>query len=95
MVTTIDPLYDRVLLKRIEIEDTTPSGLFIPDAAKEKGQMGLVIRVGTGKINSEGKTIPLTVKAGDTVFFGKYSGTEVGKDHLILKEDEILGIVIK
>ncbi len=95
MFDTIRPLYDRVLLKRIEHEETTPSGLYIPDAAKEKAQMGTVIAVGAGKITPEGKLLPLTVQVGDTVFFGKYSGSEAGKDHIILKEDEILGLVIK
>lgn len=70
----------------------TASGLFIPDAAKEKPQKGVVIAVGAGKTH-DGKTIPLTVKAHDTVFFGKYSGTDAGDDYLIIREDEILGIV--
>ncbi len=95
MFDTIRPLYDRVLLKRIEQEETTPSGLYIPDAAKEKAQMGFVIAIGAGKVTPEGKLLPLTVQVGDTVFFGKYSGIEAGKDHIILKEDEILGLVIK
>ncbi len=95
MFDTIRPLYDRVLLKRIEQEETTPSGLFIPDAAKEKAQIGLVMAIGAGKVTPEGKVLPLTVKVGDTVFFGKYSGIDAGKDHIVLKEDEILGIVIQ
>lgn len=95
MFNKIHPLYDRVLLERIENEDTTPSGLIIPDAAKEKAQMGRVLAIGSGRMTPEGKLIPLTVKTGDTVFFGKYSGTEAGKNHLILKEDEILGIISK
>lgn len=82
------PLADRVLVKRIQLDEKTESGLFIPEAAKEKAQQGDVIAVGPGR-----KDNPLAVKVGDKVFFGKYSGTEVSKDFLIMKEDEILGIV--
>ena len=82
------PLADRVLVKRVQSDEKTESGLFIPEAAKEKAQQGDVIAVGLGR-----KDNPLTVKVGDKVFFGKYSGTEVSKDFLIMKEDEILGIV--
>ena len=95
MFDKIKPLHDRVLVKRIEREDTTPGGIIIPDAAKEKAQMGKIIAVGQGRITPEGKTFPLAVKAGDIIFFGKYSGTEAGDDHLIVREDEILGIVEK
>jgi chaperonin GroES len=93
MVEKIRPLHDRVLVKRFESEDVTPSGIIIPDAAKEKAQTGSVIAVGAGRITPEGKTIPLDVKVGDKVFFGKYAGVEAGKDYLVLREDEILGVV--
>lgn len=93
MFEKIKPLHDRVLVKRIEKEDTTPGGIIIPDAAKEKAQTGKVIAVGQGRITSEGKIVPMAVKAGDMIFFGKYSGTEAGDEYLIVREDEILGIV--
>lgn len=86
------PLGDRVLVKRLDSEEKTTSGLYIPDAAKEKPQKGIIIAVGTGKTH-EGTTTPLTVKTDDIVFFGKYSGTDAGDDYLIMREDEILGIV--
>ena len=89
------PLGDRVFIKRIEEQEKTHGGLYIPDAAKEKGQLGLVVATGTGKFDNAGKLITMAVKAGDTVYFGKYAGTETGKDHLVLREDEILGIVEK
>ena len=93
---TIRPLFDRVLVELIENnkEEVTAGGIYIPDAAKEKPRIGKVVAVGTGKVTTEGKTVPFQVKAGDTVFVAKYSGTEVGKkDQLILREEEILGIV--
>ncbi|MFC1842374.1 co-chaperone GroES [Candidatus Dependentiae bacterium] len=93
MLPKIRPLYDRVLIKRVETEDKTQGGIIIPDTAKEKGQIGEVIAVGQGKLSKDGQVTPLQVKAGDKVFFGKYSGTDVGDDHIILREDEILGIV--
>jgi chaperonin GroES len=89
----IHPLYDRVLLKRIEEQEVRKSGIIIPDTAKEKPQEALVIAVGKGKVNEDGKVVPLEVKAGDKVLIGKYSGTEVtvdGVEHLILREEEIL-----
>lgn len=89
----IQPLSDRALVKRLENEAMTPGGLFIPDAAKEKGQKGKVLAVGPGKMTPDGKIIPLAVQAGDIVYFGKYAGTEAGNDYLIVREDEILGIV--
>lgn len=92
----IKPLHDRVLLQRIEEEQQTKSGIIIPDTAKEKPQEGKVIAVGTGKRDESGKLHALDVKAGDRVLFGKYSGTEVkleGEEYVILREDEILGIV--
>jgi chaperonin GroES len=90
------PLQDRILVKRIEEEAKTAGGIFIPDTAKEKPQMGQIVSVGNGKKTDEGKTIPVDVKAGDKVLFGKYSGTEVkvdGEEYLIMREDDILGIV--
>jgi len=95
MFEKIRPLYDKILVRRIEEEDKTPGGIIIPDAAKQKTQMGEAIAIGTGKLTPEGKVIPMYVKVGDKVFFGKYSGTEAGDDYLIVREDEILGIVSK
>jgi chaperonin GroES len=89
----IKPLHDRVLVKRVESQETTPAGLFIPDAAKEKAQTCEVVAVGQGKITPEGKVLPVAVKAGDIVFIGKYAGTEAGDKYLIIREDEILGIL--
>lgn len=91
------PLGDRVLAKRLEMEgnDVTASGIIIPDTAKEKAQTAQVVAVGSGRVDSSGKTIPLYVKVGDVIYLGKYSGTEAGKDHLIIREDEILGVVEK
>jgi chaperonin GroES len=94
----IRPLHDRVLAKRIEEKDKTAGGLFIPDTAKEKPLEALVIAVGNGKVLESGATQPLSVKAGDKVLIGKYAGSEVkldGKDHIILREDDILGIIEK
>jgi chaperonin GroES len=93
----IRPLYDRIVVKRID-DDTekTAGGLFIPDSAKEKPQQGEVVAVGQGKRNEDGKLIPLDVKAGDRILFGKYSGAEIkidGEEYLILKEDEILAVI--
>lgn len=95
MFQKIRPLYDRVLVQRLEDESKTPSGLYIPENAKEKAQTGKVVSVGTGKVTTDGKQIPLQVKVGDVIFFGKYAGTDAGKDHLIIREEEILGIVEK
>ena len=93
----VRPLQDRVLIKRLE-DDTekTKGGLYIPDSAKEKPQQGKVMAVGKGRTNDEGKVIPLDVKAGDKILFGKYSGTDIkidGQEYLILREDEVLAIV--
>ncbi len=93
MLQKIRPLYDRIYVTRIEQEEKTKSGLFIPESSKEKGQTGKVVAVGQGKIDSTGKHLPLTVKIGDTVFFGKYSGTDIDENHVILKEEEVLGII--
>jgi chaperonin GroES len=93
----IRPLGDRVLVKRIEEQvEKSKGGIIIPDTAKEKPQQGKVIAVGKGKLNDDGKVIPLDVKTGDTILFGKYSGSEVkldGEEHLIMREEDILGIV--
>ncbi len=92
----IRPLHDRILVKRLEEETKTSGGLFIPDSAKEKPQEGEVVAVGQGKRLESGKLAPLDVKAGDRILFGKYSGSEIkldGNDYLILREDEILGIL--
>ena len=93
---TLHPLHDRVLLKRIEEEPARRSGIIIPDSAKEKPQQGKVIAVGKGKVSEDGKKTPLDVKAGDRVLFGKYSGSEVtvdGEEYLIVKEEDVLGIL--
>ena len=92
----VRPLHDRVIVKRIEEEETTKGGIIIPDTAKEKPQEGEVVAVGTGKRLEDGKILPLEVKEGDRVLFGKYSGTEIkveDTEYLILREDEILGIL--
>jgi chaperonin GroES len=92
----VRPLRDRVLVKRLEEQEQKIGGIIIPDTAKEKPQQGKVIAAGSGRITDEGKTLPLDVKAGDRVLFGKYAGTEIkieGEEYLILREDEILGIV--
>ena len=90
------PLQDRILVKRIDKEETTTGGIIIPDTAKEKPQEAEVVAVGNGKRLDDGKVQPLDVKKGDRVLFGKYSGSEIkidGEEHLILREDEILGIL--
>ena len=92
----IRPLQDRVIVKRLEEEEKTKGGIIIPDTAKEKPQEGKVIAVGKGKVTEDGKVIPLDVKAGDRILFGKYSGTEIkieGEEHLIMREGDILGII--
>jgi len=94
----IRPLQDRVIVKRLAEEEKTKGGIIIPDTAKEKPMEGLVIAVGKGKTAEDGKLIKLDVKAGDKILFGKYSGTEVkidGVEHLIMREDDILGIIEK
>ncbi len=95
---TMKPLNDRVLVLRIEEQQTSTGGIIIPDTAKEKPQRGKVIAAGPGRISDKGERIPLGVKAGDEVLFGKYAGTEVkvgGVEHSIMREDEILAIVEK
>ena len=96
MATKFTPLHDRILVRRVEEAGTTRGGLIIPDSAKDKPQAGTVISVGKGKTNEEGKLFPLAVEEGDSILFGKYSGTEIkidGEDFLIMKEEEVLGIV--
>lgn len=95
MAVKIRPLHDRVIVQRIAEEEKTKGGIIIPDTAKEKPQEGRVVAVGQGK-QEDGKIIPLDVKAGDKILFGKYAGTEIklaGEEHLILREDDILGII--
>src|SRR5258706_13109870 len=95
-MTGFKPLHDRVLIRRIEAEEKTPSGIIIPDTAKEKPAEGEVLAVGTGLRGENGKITPLEVQVGDRVLFGKWSGTEVlieGEDRVIMKESDILGIL--
>ena len=90
------PLHDRILVQRIEEEEQKVGGIIIPDSAKEKPQQGKVIAVGAGKADKDGKRVPLDVKDGDTILFGKYSGQEVrvdGEDYLIMREDEVLAVI--
>ena len=90
------PLHDRVVVKRIDAEEKTLGGIIIPDTAKEKPQEGEVVAVGPGGRDEAGKLVPIDVKAGDRILFGKYSGTEIklnGEEHLILREEDILGII--
>jgi chaperonin GroES len=90
------PLQDRIIVKRVEEETKTAGGLFIPETAKEKPQRGQIVAVGNGKKTEDGKVLPLDVKVGDTVLFGKYAGTEIkvdGDDFLMMREDDILAVV--
>jgi chaperonin GroES len=90
------PLHDRILVKRLEEQDERHGSIIIPDTAKEKPQEGKVIAVGNGKVTDDGKRLPLDVKAGDRILFGKYSGSEVkidGVEYLILREEDVLGIL--
>ena len=92
----IRPLYDRIVVKRIDEQETTRSGIIIPDSAQEKPQEAEVIAVGHGKRLEDGKLVPLDVKAGDRILFGKYSGNEIrldGEEYLIMREDDILGVL--
>ena len=92
----IRPLQDRVLVKRIQEEEKTKGGIIIPDTAKEKPQQGKVIAAGNGKTKDDGKRLPLDVKAGDRILFGKYSGQEIkldGEEYLIMREDEVLAVI--
>ncbi len=92
----VKPLYDRVLVKRIEEKEQRRGGIIIPDSAKEKPMEGKVVAVGSGRVNKDGSRAKLEVKAGDRVLFGKYAGQEIkidNKEHVIIKEDEVLGII--
>ena len=94
--TQMRPLHDRVLVKRLEEQDEKHGSIVIPDSAKEKPQEGEVIAVGTGRVTEDGKLLPLAVKAGDRILFGKYSGSEVkldGEEYLIMKEEDVLGVL--
>lgn len=95
MAQRVKPLHDRIIVKRLEEEEKSKGGIIIPDTAKEKPVQGKVVAVGAGK-REDGKVLPLDVKAGDTVLFAKYAGTEIkldGEEHLILREEDVLGIV--
>jgi chaperonin GroES len=92
----IRPLQDRLIVERIESEEKTAGGLYIPDSAKEKPQQGRVLAVGKGKVREDGKVQPLDLKEGDKILFGKYAGTEIkieGDDYLIMREDDVLGVL--
>ena len=94
----VRPLHDRIIVERIEEEETSSGGIIIPDSAKEKPQQGKVIAVGKGRIEKDGKVTPLDVKANDTVLFGKYAGQEIkidGSEYLIIREEEVLGVIEK
>jgi chaperonin GroES len=94
----IRPLQDRIIVQRIEEETKTAGGLIIPDSAKEKPQMGLVVAVGNGKKTEDGKVLSLDVKTGDKVLFGKYAGSEIkveGQEYIMMREDDVLGVVEK
>lgn len=96
MSTNVRPLHDRILIKRIEEQETVRGGIIIPDTAKEKPQEGEVIAVGNGKKTEDGKVLPLDVKVGDRILFGKYSGTDIKiaeEEYLILREDEVLAVL--
>ena len=94
----IRPLHDRIIVERLEEESKTAGGLIIPDTAKEKPQKGKIIAVGKGKVTEDGKVLGMDVKVGDQVLFGKYAGTEIkidGKEYLMMREDDILGVLEK
>jgi chaperonin GroES len=96
MKTKVRPLHDRVIVKRLEEQDKTKGGIIIPDTAKEKPIEGKILAVGSGKVMENGKRMPLQVKEGDRILFGKYAGTDIrieGEDHLIMREDDIIAIV--
>ena len=96
MATKLTPLHDRIVVRRVEEAETTKGGIIIPESAKDKPQEGIVISVGRGKSNDEGKVFPLDVKEGNHILFGKYAGTEIkidGEEFLIMREEEVLGIL--
>ena len=93
---SMKPLHDRVVIKRLEDERTSAGGIVIPDTASEKPVRGKVLAIGTGKVTADGKVLPLTVKVGDIVVFGKYSGTEIklnGEEVVVMREEDILGVI--
>jgi len=95
---SLRPLHDRIIVQRIEEEEQRVGGIIIPDTAKEKPQQGKVIAVGKGRLEKDGKVTPLDVKTGDTVLFGKYAGQEIkidGNEYLIIREEEVLGVIEK
>ena len=92
----VRPLHDRIIVQRLEEEEQRVGGIIIPDTAKEKPQQGKVVAAGKGKAKDDGKVLPLDVKAGDTILFGKYSGQDIkidGEEYLIMREDEVLGVI--
>jgi chaperonin GroES len=92
----VRPLHDRIIIQRLEEGEQKVGGIIIPDSAREKPQQGKVIAAGNGKSNDKGKRVPLEIKAGDTILFGKYSGQDIkldGEDYLIMKEDDVLGVI--
>ncbi len=94
--TKIRPLQDRIIVKRLDSEEKTASGLYIPDSAKDKPQQGKVIAVGKGKVKEDGSILPVEVKKGDKILFGKYAGTEIkvdNEEYLIMREEDVLGVV--
>ena len=96
MAIKVRPLHDRIIVQRLEEEEQQVGGIIIPDTAKEKPQQGKVVAVGKGKVKEDGGILPMDVKNGDTILFGKYSGQEIkldGDDYLIMREDEVLGVV--
>ena len=96
MAIKVRPLHDRIIVQRLEEEEQQVGGIIIPDTAKEKPQQGKVVAVGKGKVKEDGGLLPMDVKNGDTILFGKYSGQEIkldGDDYLIMREDEVLGVV--
>ena len=95
-MTNIRPLQDRLIVRRLDSEEKTAGGLYIPDSAKEKPQQGEVVAVGKGKVRENGEVQPMDIKKGDKILFGKYSGTEIkldGEELLIMREDEVLGVI--
>jgi chaperonin GroES len=95
MFEKLRPLHNNVLIKKIEDKPKTSGGLYIPDSAKQDTQTGTIIAVGNGALNHKGEVIPMTVQIGDTIFFGKYAGVKADEHYVVLKEDEILGILDK
>ena len=95
-MSNIRPLQERLIVRRLDSEEKTAGGLYIPDSAKEKPQQGEVVAVGKGKVKEDGTVIPMDIKKGDKILFGKYSGTEIkldGEELLIMREDEVLGVI--